>query len=31
MELAKKPPTVQSDVNSFKSLYTYNVWFDKRI
>jgi len=25
MELAKKPPTVQSDVNSFKSLYTYNV------
>lgn len=25
MELAKKPPTVQSDVNSFKQLYTYNV------
>jgi hypothetical protein len=25
MELAKKPPTVQSDVDSFKSLYTYNV------
>lgn len=25
MELAKKPPTVTSDVDSFKSLYTYNV------
>lgn len=25
MELAKKPPTVTSDVESFKPLYTYNV------
>lgn len=25
MSLAQKPPTVQSDVDSFKSLYTYNV------
>lgn len=25
MELAKKPPTVTSDVDSFKQLYTYNV------
>lgn len=25
MELAKKPPTVASDVDSFRSLYTYNV------
>jgi len=25
MELAKKPPTVSSDVDSFRSLYTYNV------
>lgn len=25
MSLATKPPTVQSDVDSFKSLYTYNV------
>jgi hypothetical protein len=27
MELAKKPPTVASDVDSMKQLYTYNVWF----
>jgi len=25
MELAKKPPTVTSDVDSFRQLYTYNV------
>ena len=25
MELAKKPPTVMSDVDSFKQIYTYNV------
>lgn len=25
MERAKKPPTISSDVDSFKSLYTYNV------